>query len=575
MNISKLNLTPRKQLYIVLIITFLAFFNSLFNKFVWDDQDFINWEPIHHLNSVGYFFNGSTPSFHEGIYRPVRHIFYAVSYSILGREPAGYHLQGIAIHLLATAIVWLIAKKLTNNSLVAFIGALLFGVHPVHVEAVSWLTASFDTIGLVLALGAYYLYLIFLETNSKLRLLASLSLGLLAFLTNELTLVLPLMIMITPIIVKPKTSQQLPIISLWSIFIFYWLIRLTNQPLTGRETYLFGNPIISFLTLLVAPIKYALLLIFPIASSPIHLLRSGVTSLFYHDYENNLPTIAQFHFGTDIILAFAIILFSLVIAIKLRKKHPFLTWAIFWFYISLLPVMQFIPQPIIFAERYLYLTSVAFCIVIAVYVAKLTKINNPKSFLPFVAILAIFGVKTIIRNFDWQDSYHLWEKANQFLPGNPSVMGELGWLAHEQGDNQKATELLNEALKINPKSSLRLTNLGEIYQSAGKFDEASNIYNQAINLNSKDTRPYLLLGSIAMAQQDFSKAETYNLDIIKIDPYSEAAHNNLAGLYLQQNRISEAFEHVKVLYRLHPSDPQTIQNYQQIAAYLREHPESK
>ena len=139
--------TPVRFLILVpvIILICLAFSNILTNDFVWDDRYFLlNWpqikSPLDHLPSI---LKGEMPLGQGAVYRPIRSLWYAISYNFGGESPKYYHLQSIVLHLCATILVFQITFKITRNKWVGLLSSLIFGLHPFQVQSVTWITGSF------------------------------------------------------------------------------------------------------------------------------------------------------------------------------------------------------------------------------------------------------------------------------------------------------------------------------------------------------------------------------------------------------------------------------------------------
>src|SRR3989344_1936153 len=171
------------QLGIIILLTILAYSNIFQNNFMFDDKFFvIDWKINKNFNNIKELF--LYDSVMPGVvgYRPVRGIFYILGYAIYGENPLGWHINSIIIHILCTVLVYFITKELIQNAKfkvqnfnsklksnkkiinhyslfsIPFITALLFGLHPIHTEAITFITASMDSIGFLFLLLSFYLY---------------------------------------------------------------------------------------------------------------------------------------------------------------------------------------------------------------------------------------------------------------------------------------------------------------------------------------------------------------------------------------------------------------------------------
>ena len=134
-------------LFAIIGITLVVFFPALFNGFVlnWDDAGYIiEYKPIQSLTwqNIKIIFT----SYHQGNYHPLTILSYAFEQAIVGTKPFLYHLDNIILHLLNVALVFIFTRKLTNKLEIACITALLFGIHPLRVESVAWVSERKDVL---------------------------------------------------------------------------------------------------------------------------------------------------------------------------------------------------------------------------------------------------------------------------------------------------------------------------------------------------------------------------------------------------------------------------------------------
>ncbi|MFH1551379.1 MAG: tetratricopeptide repeat protein [bacterium] len=202
---------------LIIIVSVIPYFNTLSNEFVYDDVDyFLNWQGIRNIDIVSYF-SGDAPMYYEHVYRPVRSIIQSIVYQFSGVNPFGYHLFAIIINLLNVALVYLIAKKILNeNRIAGLISVVIFALLPVHTMSVSFITASFNTAGIIFLFLSLYLYILFRELAKKKYIYGSMILGLVAFFTYELTLILPLLIILYDLCFKKITKDKI------KYYVFYF-----------------------------------------------------------------------------------------------------------------------------------------------------------------------------------------------------------------------------------------------------------------------------------------------------------------------------------------------------------------
>jgi len=146
-------------LIVILVITFIAFLPSLSGQFIrsWDDNAYVTDNPlITQLNweSIKGFFTNQT----NGTYVPLPLLSWAIEFQLFGLHPFAYHLDNLLIHLLCTSLVFYFFILLRIPLMYAALGALLFGIHPMRVESVAWVTERKDLLFCVFYLGSLIMY---------------------------------------------------------------------------------------------------------------------------------------------------------------------------------------------------------------------------------------------------------------------------------------------------------------------------------------------------------------------------------------------------------------------------------
>ena len=153
-----------KHFLIIIIAVIVVYLNIFRNDFVWDDKFFVlEREEIKDLRNIPVFFTQDV----EGLYRPVRTVFYAVSYALWKENPIGYHVNAILIHSIVSILVYLIILKISGKVKLSFLTGLLFALHPVHTEAIAFITANFDLLGVIFYLLAFLFYLKAFDPSMK------------------------------------------------------------------------------------------------------------------------------------------------------------------------------------------------------------------------------------------------------------------------------------------------------------------------------------------------------------------------------------------------------------------------
>ena len=341
---------------LIVLLSLISYINVFDNEFVWDDHIFIlDNTDIKSFSNIPYFFKEDV----DGLYRPLRSLHYTIAYSIFKKNEFGYHFNSVFFHTLISVLVFFIIKNIVKKKGVALVAALIFAAHPIHTGRVTNMTAGFDLLGIFLFLLSFYFYILFSKNNIKKYSIFSLLFFILALFSSEEAITLPLLIIlyefsfnkkfdkkiIKNIINKNLLKKYLPffIVALFYIFLRFFVLEISGR----TEEYLAGSFYMMMLTMTKVYVKYIILLLFPIN-----------LTLF-----QEVP-IAKGFFDLGVLISLLILAVIFVYTIKnYRKKDVF--FSVFWFFIALLPMSNIIPIQIFMAERYLYVPSIGFSLLLS------------------------------------------------------------------------------------------------------------------------------------------------------------------------------------------------------------------
>ncbi|MFH1054518.1 MAG: tetratricopeptide repeat protein [Candidatus Altiarchaeota archaeon] len=540
---------------LVAVVTSLAYSNIFQNEFVYDDYTFIvKWNATRSLGNIPSFFTGELPHGHSGVYRPVRGVFYAVGYWLWGVNPAGYHLQSLFVHLTCTILVYFIALEVAESGVIALMTAIVFGVHPVHTEAVTFMTASFDVIGVAFFLSSFLLYLRSGGDWRRVEYVFSAAFAVLAFLTYEVTLTLPLMIVLYDACFRKAKRRSVGgywvKIPYFMLAAFYFLVRSLILELP-RGQYFAGSFYYTMLTMSKAFVKYVSLTLFPVGLSLEHTLPGGISS---HIDSNLMGVVfAQTILDSDVLFSMAVILTLVVIMVKCLRRYPIVSFCIGWFIIGLSPVSNIIPQPVVMAERYLYLPSFGFCLLFSWVVYQGFRKDKWLA-LVFVFVVLAYAGLTISRNYEWRDQMTLWSKTAERSPGSALPHLDLGIEYARHGMADAATEEFKKTLDINPDIAEAHNNLGIIYTKQGRVDLAVNEFKTAIKIKPELEEAHNNLGIIYVKQGMTDAAAEEFRRSIEITPDEAKTHIMLEEVYKMQGRANMSLREYENASEFYPEN---------------------
>ena len=476
---------------ILLIISFAVYCNALSGDFVYDDAlQIVNNPWIRSIKNIPTIFSRSVWSFQglsiSNYYRPMMHIVYMLNYHLFGLKPWGFHLVNILFHCGASVLVFLIIRRFlierqgTYSSVYLsppFISAILFASHPIHTEAVSWIAGLPDVAFTFFYLLSLYLYILFREGAKGVYLLSVLSFSL-ATLFKEPALTLPVMLMAYDYLVKKPDKTILSGIKRY----------IPYAAVSGVYLLLRYDALRSF-----APSEsYSYLSTYQLIINVLPLFREYLTDLLWPFDLNVWHT---FHpisslFGTNGIISMLVAVLFFIGATAAYRKNRVILFSLLLVVVPLLPafyIRAISGKP--FAERYLYLPSVGFVLLLAVFLSWARE-NLPRAVrgitLVFIVMGAVYAFATITRNNVWKDDFSLWSDAVKKSPDSVMVHYNLGVEYVSQKQLDRAISEFQTVLRMNPDNADARNNLGLAYAHQGQLDRAIEEFQTVLRLNPDD-----------------------------------------------------------------------------------------
>ncbi len=239
---------------LISIVTLIVFFNTFQNEFVFDDESVVqNNESIRTLTNIPKYFTGEE-GFHKVIgkyYRPFVSATYATDYALYGLSSKGFHITNVIIHLIASLLLFkilsLLFAKSKYSNFIALMGALLFVVHPIHTEAVSWVSGRTDSIVTLFFFASFLFYIKLSDSGNKNSkfLILTLLFYFIGLLSKEMIITMPVIILLYDFVYRKKPfSYFAENIKTYSLFvgvtIIYFVVRyLALKDVPDRLNYMY------------------------------------------------------------------------------------------------------------------------------------------------------------------------------------------------------------------------------------------------------------------------------------------------------------------------------------------------
>lgn len=473
-------------------------------------------------------------------------------------------------------------RKISILQYVPFLTALIFAVHPVNVEAIAFITSSSDTLGINFYLGAFYCFIRGIgsggarsrfareigkikKNKSRVFMLVSIFLFLLGLLTYEMVLTLPFMAALylfcfqSPQKLREKAYLLIP---LFATLFIYLSFRFGILKLYYEEPHFLNSLYASFLVMGVVGVKYLLLLIFPWTLNVNHLILPGIYSYIGSDIDPAHVSYPSF-LDPRILGSFIVLLSLFIFAVRIWRKHPAVFFGLFWIAIALVPVANIFPIPVFMSERYLYLASVGYAMLVGLGIFRLPKLlmslrwDRKKAYLIMYIsaglLIGFYFGKSYIRISDWRSEETLWKATLREVPESMMANHNLGMAYFAKGDITSATKYLEFAADHNwGKIGKVHLNLGKAYLAQKKYTDALSQFEQAVHLDPKLAEAYFYVGNAHLELNNETGAEEYYFKTLALRPGYIDAHRQLAYVYAGQGNLDKAIRQYKELLALNP-----------------------
>ena len=542
----------------ILAATFAVYLPASQCGYIWDDNDYVlENKTLRSTEGLKQIWGeiGATPQ-----YYPMVHTTYWIEYHLWGHHPAGYHLINILLHGLNAILIWKILQFLqVPGSLLA---ALLFALHPVHVESVAWITERKNTLsGLFYLLSAWCYLRTMLrppeEKPSKALYFTSLLLFGAALLSKSVTATLPaaLLLVVTwkrrrfnprdilPVLPMVIAVIPMAMVTAWveknivgTMYVNWDLSLLDRFLIAGRASWFYAAK-------LLLPLK--LTFIYP---------RWNIDPAIW--WQSLFPLTALGLVGTC--------------WWQRRQLGTGTLVAILFFGGTLVPALGFInvyPMRFSFvADHFQYLASIGLLTLGAAGLTTgLRRLGSedklPQRLIPSSATgLVLLGVLTWSNCAKYQNLDTLWSDTVQKNPSSQIAHNSLGTLRSDQGRLSEALALLKRAIELDPKYAEAYNNLAIVHGQMGQLDKAYQSVQKAIELQPGYAKAHFNLATWYYRQGQLSESQATLLQAIELDPDFFEAYNRLGLIFLEQGKRQEAILHFQQALKVNPDYEQARLN---------------
>lgn len=524
----------------VVLINFAVYWPALRGEFLlWDDD-------VHVLENITIrgldleHVQDMLTSTVNKIYIPLTSLSFALEYHYFGYNPFIYHLDNILLHLLVVIFAFLLGRKLGLSQASAGVAALIFGVHPIHVESVAWITERKDVLYAVFYMAALLSYLRYLDEKKYSWLLVTTGLGVLSMLAKPMALSLPLILLLLDWwngrpLKWQAVAEKSPLCVL--IAGIAWITYAAHARLPGESVTQ---------SVLIWPWTFTFYLrqfLFPVFSVALFRLPQPVA---WSNPEYFLSVLA---------------LIFLSIAVIRWRRHKWFVFAVLFYFLSIFFLLRFDEMKDVntVADRFMYLPSAGFCLLLGWGTERLwrkwhkKKLGRGMLILGLVILTAIFSLKTFRQSYVWRDSMSLWRHDLKYFPDEPLALNNF---AITLGKTREFEDAKKEYKKV-MQSGLAGVQKGltpQAIQSIRKVDYLIGLYQKGIQAESGYMEIHHNLGNLYAAIGRFPEAVEANKKALMIDPKFKDAHCGLGDVYVEVGDAAQAIYAYEQAIKFHPLD---------------------
>ncbi|KKP61651.1 MAG: hypothetical protein UR59_C0003G0007 [Candidatus Woesebacteria bacterium GW2011_GWA1_34_41] len=534
-----------KFVLILVLIGLFIFFNSLFNGFVWDDEELIvNNVIIHSFSNLTSFFaggafnSGGTGSLSGVFYKPIMTLCFSLLYTIFGNRPIVFHLFSIIIHIINSILVFFLFKEFfphleaKRKELVSFIVSLFFLLHPLYSEVVFYISNFQDLLFMFFGLSAFLLIL--KKRISVVNILLITFLFLCSLLSKETGLVLIIISSLYSFLFKRKEKG------------FFWVYIAGFTSVVMYSLMRFGIAKQFFPNNNLAPIARINLVerLINLPKILLFYIQNFFVPINFSVNQNWLVkslNLREFYIPLIVILVFFTFIFLMTFLLWKKKISLGKLYFFFlsWFILGLLPHIQIFPLDATATGRWFYLPSLGLFGMISVLVLLLTdklKSNQRKTLLIIIILIVTFYSKEIKLSGD-----------------NFSLENNLGVELYRIGKLDEAGVHWERSVNLAPYWWTNFNNLGVYWQNKNDLEKAEGYYLKSIE-NGNYYLAFENYALVLLKQKKYTKAKEFLNTNIKYFPQNTNMIQLLALSYYFTGDTDTAIKVVQYLIDNSPTE---------------------
>jgi tetratricopeptide (TPR) repeat protein len=575
-----------KPEWLLILAALLCDLNSWGHQFVVDDHARIFSNPL--VTDTTRFLDifcrpgDPTSEVSTGLYRPVTVLSYAINSWITGLHYDGFHLVNRLLHVLITLMVFRCLRLLiTSSPKIALFSALVFAVHPIQTEAITYINGRPDALAMLFFIAAWFFFLRLRssEQPSGKHLWLSMGFYFLGLLSKENAVTFLGVAFLTDWLYERQRNGKVlfGIVTdgLWKAYAGFALVTATFlivrvvvlKGLAPLQVGFYLNPLahVSILSRILTGLK---------------ILFQNLALFFYPrtfsaDYSyDQIPLLKEWNSPSSLMVLVGMALLVVILFWSYKRlREVFFGLAFFLITYSIVSNL-FVPIGTIRADRLLYLPGLGLCIIVGFVLTRFSFLADKSGWRPVFqvcVVILILGLtaRTLARNRDWKDDFSIYYQTAQTSPRSTKVHLELGnqYYSLKQYDLALQHYRMAESIQLlsdHAESATLLVNLGNLYLKTDRAGDAIQSFQKALNLDPPNR---MARGNLGLAYLKLNKPEAAIAEfdmLIRKDPSDTEARFNRGYALQMMQRTPEAIEEYQKLLEINPNFPNARANLNQL-----------
>lgn len=482
-----------------------------------------------------------------GFWHPLTWLSLMLDMELYGLNTGAFHWTNVILHLFSSIVFFFFLKSATNNEKASFLVAILFAIHPFHVESVAWVAQRKDVLSTLFGFATLLAYVRYTKEFLWKWYGITFLLYILAVMAKPMVVTFPVIMLLFDFWplrrFKSSTIKRLLVekVPFFIVSIAASLLVIYTEMKVGAITPLGDLGLMKrFANASVSYVKYVMITIFP------HNLA------FYYPYPDHVPV---WRVGVALLILLGVTIFVL----SNGKRYPYFAVGWFWYLITLLPVCGIIQiGPHAYADRYSYVTINGLFVMGVWGLEDWAKTRFKKMMVNVFwgVVILVFSIAAWFQTGYWRNTETLMERALRVTERNFIAMNNLGAYYIDSGNPFNALPILCEAVKVKPQLGVIHFNLGRAYYYTGNFDSSFESFHRAFDYSYRRDESLWWIARVYGRLGDWKKAvEIY--EKVLVNKENDFSLRFEYALALKENGEAEGAK--KELYLILEREPHNVQ----------------